>query len=79
MIVRGKQLLPQEISPRPYFNPALQPSDRPYSPFLARTGVRKIIATTWVSLDGFIAGPKGEMDWVTSLFDDAMGNTRTTS
>jgi dihydrofolate reductase len=28
----------------------------------------------WVTLDGFIAGPNGEMDWVTSIYDDAMGN-----
>ncbi|HZU67688.1 MAG TPA: dihydrofolate reductase family protein [Ktedonobacteraceae bacterium] len=26
--------------------------------------MRKIITTTWVTLDGFIAGPNGEMDWV---------------
>ncbi|HLH63954.1 MAG TPA: dihydrofolate reductase family protein [Ktedonobacteraceae bacterium] len=26
--------------------------------------MRKIIITTWVTLDGFIAGPNGEMDWV---------------
>lgn len=26
--------------------------------------MRKIITSTWVSLDGFIAGPNGEMDWV---------------
>ena len=31
----------------------------------------KIITTTWVSLDGFIAGPNGEMDWV--IVDDEMG------
>ncbi|MDA4116762.1 MAG: dihydrofolate reductase family protein [Thaumarchaeota archaeon] len=35
--------------------------------------MRKIIATTWVTLDGYMAGSKGEMDWVTSIFDDAMG------
>jgi dihydrofolate reductase len=33
--------------------------------------MRKIITTTWVTLDGFIAGPNGEMDWV--LVDDEMG------
>ncbi len=33
--------------------------------------MRKIITTTWVTLDGFIAGPNGEMDWV--MVDDAMG------
>src|SRR5579884_2092739 len=31
----------------------------------------KIITTTWISLDGFIAGPNGEMDWV--IVDDEMG------
>lgn len=33
--------------------------------------MRKLIVTTWVSLDGFIAGPNGEMDWV--RVDEAMG------
>lgn len=27
----------------------------------------------WVTLDGFVAGPNGEMDWVTNSFDQAMG------
>src|SRR5690349_17269007 len=31
----------------------------------------KIITTTWISLDGFIAGPNEEMDWV--LVDEEMG------
>ncbi len=35
--------------------------------------MRKIIATTWITLDGFIAGPQGEMDWVTKLFNEEMG------
>jgi len=35
--------------------------------------VRKIITTTWVTLDGFIAGPNGEMDWVGEIYDEAMG------
>jgi dihydrofolate reductase len=26
--------------------------------------MRKIIHTTWISLDGFVAGPTGELDWV---------------
>jgi Dihydrofolate reductase len=26
--------------------------------------MRKIIATMWTSLDGFVAGPDDEMDWV---------------
>jgi dihydrofolate reductase len=33
--------------------------------------MRKIITTTWITLDGFIAGPKGEMDWV--IVDEEMG------
>jgi dihydrofolate reductase len=33
----------------------------------------RIITTTWVTLDGFIAGPNGEMDWVGQFYDDAMG------
>ncbi|HST86882.1 MAG TPA: dihydrofolate reductase family protein [Ktedonobacterales bacterium] len=35
--------------------------------------MRKIIVTMWVTLDGFIAGPNGEMDWVGQFYDDAMG------
>jgi dihydrofolate reductase len=35
--------------------------------------MRKIITTTWVTLDGFIAGPNGEMEWVGESYDDAMG------
>lgn len=35
--------------------------------------MRKIITTTWVTLDGFIAGPNGEMDWIGEIYDDAMG------
>jgi dihydrofolate reductase len=31
----------------------------------------KIITTTWMSLDGFIAGPDGEMDWI--IVDEEMG------
>src|SRR5260370_31139398 len=34
-------------------------------------GMRKIIVTTWITLDGFLAGPNGEMDWV--MVDQAMG------
>ena len=33
--------------------------------------MRKIITTMWVTLDGFIAGPNEEMDWV--IVDDEMG------
>jgi dihydrofolate reductase len=36
--------------------------------------VRKLITTTWVTLDGFIAGPNGEMDWIGELYDDAMSS-----
>ena len=32
--------------------------------------MRKIIAALQVSLDGFIEGPQGELDWVESLFKD---------
>ena len=35
--------------------------------------MRKIIVTMWMSLDGFIAGPQGEMNWVGEFFDEAMG------
>jgi dihydrofolate reductase len=28
----------------------------------------------WITLDGFIAGPNGEMDWVGQFYDEAMGN-----
>jgi dihydrofolate reductase len=33
--------------------------------------MRKIITTTWISLDGFIAGPDNAMDWV--MVDQDMG------
>jgi dihydrofolate reductase len=33
--------------------------------------MRKIITTTWITLDGFIVGPNGEMDWV--IVDEEMG------
>jgi dihydrofolate reductase len=33
--------------------------------------MRKIITTMWVTLDGFIAGPNSEMDWV--MVDEEMG------
>lgn len=35
--------------------------------------MRKIISTMWVTLDGYIAGPDGEMGWVGEFFDEAMG------
>ena len=34
--------------------------------------MRNIITTTWVTLDGYIAGPNGEMDWVAENYDEAM-------
>lgn len=36
--------------------------------------MRKIIVTMWITLDGYIAGPNGEMDWIGELYDEAMGN-----
>ena len=33
--------------------------------------MRKVIVTMWVTLDGFIAGPNEEMNWV--MVDDEMG------
>lgn len=35
--------------------------------------MRKIIVTTWVTLDGFTAGPGGDMGWIGEIFDEAMG------
>ena len=35
--------------------------------------MRNIITTTWVTLDGYIAGPNGEMDWIAEIYDEAMG------
>ena len=35
--------------------------------------MRKLIVTMWVTLDGYIAGPNGELDWVTSGYDKDMG------
>lgn len=35
--------------------------------------MRKLVVTMWISLDGFISGPHGEMDWVTTIMDDEMG------
>lgn len=33
--------------------------------------MRKIIVTTWITLDGYLAGPNGEMNWV--MVDETMG------
>lgn len=35
--------------------------------------MRKIIVTEWVSLDGYTAGPAGDMGWIGEVFDEAMG------
>jgi dihydrofolate reductase len=35
--------------------------------------MRKIVTSHWITLDGFIAGPNSEMDWVGTGFDEAMG------
>lgn len=35
--------------------------------------MRKLVVTMWQSLDGYISGPNGEMDWVTRHFDTQMG------
>lgn len=35
--------------------------------------MKKLIVTMWMSLDGFVAGPNGELDWVTGSYDEAMG------
>ncbi len=34
--------------------------------------MRKVVLLMHVSLDGFVAGPKGEMDWI--LFDEALAD-----
>ena len=36
--------------------------------------MRKIIVTMWMTLDGYIAGPNGEMDWIGEIYDEAIGN-----
>jgi dihydrofolate reductase len=36
--------------------------------------MRKVIASTFVTLDGFIVGPNEEMDWVLDNYDGEMGN-----
>jgi dihydrofolate reductase len=35
--------------------------------------MRRIVTTTWVTLDGFVAGPNGDMGWVGEIYDEAMG------
>jgi hypothetical protein len=36
--------------------------------------MRKVIASPFVTLDGFMAGPYGEIDWNGQYFDEEMGN-----
>jgi dihydrofolate reductase len=36
--------------------------------------MRKVIASPFVTLDGFMAGPQGEIDWNGPYFDEEMGN-----
>jgi dihydrofolate reductase len=35
--------------------------------------MRKVIASTFISLDGFIVGPNEDISWVTKNFNDEMG------
>ena len=35
--------------------------------------MRKLVLLMHTSLDGFVAGPNGEMNWVTDIFDEEMG------
>ncbi len=35
--------------------------------------MRKIISTTWVSIDGYISGPNNDMSFVGEFFDESMG------
>ena len=36
--------------------------------------MRKIIVSMRVTLDGFITGPQGEVDWMEEFFDEALAN-----
>ena len=36
--------------------------------------MRNIIVSMRVTLDGYVAGPHGEMDWMEEFFDDALAN-----
>src|SRR5690349_19103280 len=40
---------------------------------LGGASMRRIVTTTWVTLDGFVAGPNGDMGWVGEIYDAAMG------
>lgn len=39
--------------------------------------MRKIVITSWITLDGLVAGPDDEMDWVGRFYDEAMGEYET--
>jgi len=39
--------------------------------------MRKLIVTSWITLDGFVAGPDNELDWVGRFYDQAMGEYET--
>jgi dihydrofolate reductase len=39
--------------------------------------MRRIVVTEWVTLDGYVAGPSGEMDWVGRFYDEEMGRYET--
>jgi len=56
------------------FSHMLQLCNTSHNQFMQKKGssfMRKVIVTMWVTLDGFIAGPNEEMDWV--MVDDEMG------
>ena len=36
--------------------------------------MRKVIASPFVTLDGLMAGPQGELEWNEPYFDEEMGN-----
>jgi dihydrofolate reductase len=39
--------------------------------------MRKVTVTMWITLDGFIAGPNEEINWVTEIYDEEMGKYET--
>ncbi|GHO89209.1 dihydrofolate reductase family protein [Dictyobacter formicarum] len=39
--------------------------------------MRKIIVSMRITLDGFVTGPNGEMDWMEEFMDDALGTYET--
>ena len=56
-----------------HFRPGFTVLERESILLVKEKDMRKIITTTWVTLDGFIAGPNGEMDWIGEIYDEAMG------